>query len=203
MSKIEKSAFKNLASLVYLNLKSNDLSIFSAEIIINCPSLSLLVLDRNQFIEISPGSFQQMFLQYVISNDYRICCIVQAGTQCLSKSPKYKTCHKLLNNNTLKIAYITFSWIIIIPNFVSLLLQKVLFNKLCHSYEMIAGLDKCLRFRMGIIFIYYLGSTCHIYHKLCSSGYNVASNSLLLLGIWHCTVLYHIIPIITLFPLFL
>ena len=118
--------------------------------IINCPSLSLLVLDRNQFIEISPGAFQQMFLQYVISNDYRICCIVQAGTQCLSKSPKYKTCHKLLNNNTLKIAYITFSLIVIILNFVSFVLQKVIFNQLCHSYEMIAGSINILDLGWGL-----------------------------------------------------
>ena len=150
LSKIEKSAFKNLASLVYLNLKNNDLSIFSAEMIINCPSLSLLVLDRNQFIEISPGAFQQMFLQYVISNDYRICCIVQAGTQCLSKSTKYKTCHQLLNNNTLKIAYITFSLIVIILNFVSLVLQKVIFNQLYHSYEMIAGSINILDLGWGL-----------------------------------------------------
>ncbi len=118
---IESESFYNLPSLVMVNLSSNPLSAFHADIFVNT-TLHTLSLQDTFLVEIVFDSFQIATLKIVEADDYRICCIVPNDTDCDAGTLWYNSCNKLLPNTALTVVYLVVVILITLLNLFSIIL---------------------------------------------------------------------------------
>ena len=102
---IQKSSFLHLTNLLYLNLVNNSLAHLSSDILTKCLNLKILSLLSNSLHIISENDFQNMRLDNLISDKYKVCCAVPDGIKCPAKPPWYKSCTTLLPNMSIKISF--------------------------------------------------------------------------------------------------
>ena len=123
---IQAKTFSDLPSLILLNLANNFLMEIHSSVIVNINSLFILSLANNSLKYLSYDSFTDMSLKVILTNDYRVCCILTKNTKCPAKPPWYKSCSNLLPDIYIKITFYCLSLLIITGNITSLLYLKFL-----------------------------------------------------------------------------
>ena len=125
ISYIELKAFSNLTALNYINLKTNCLKEMNFLIIMDCLNLLFILLDQNNFTNIIQQTEQIIKLLTVLTDDYRLCCVLSSNVKCLTKVPWYKSCGDLLSSSALKLSFYVTSSLIILFNIFSIIMQYI------------------------------------------------------------------------------
>ena len=86
---VEKYSFLHLLHLKFLSLKSNPIIHLHASSFIHVFHLKLLSIFNINFHDINPESFHGSKINFIITEDYHICCIVPSSTVCLAFQPWY------------------------------------------------------------------------------------------------------------------
>ena len=124
--KIRRKSFSNLPKLLFLNLAKNSLHLLPINMMNNCPLLEILNIYHNNFF--SNIVFQTLEVTNILSDDYRICCVVSSETMCPSKPPWHKSCDTLLPDIYIRITVCVISFTIIAASVSSIVLQKISYN---------------------------------------------------------------------------
>ena len=133
ISYINHKAFNNLSSLNYINLQNNSLLDFDLFILAECPHFKWLSLHQNVFMQIVEKSLKNIKLEIVLSDDYRICCVLGSNVKCSTSPPWYKSCSTLLPTMAFKLSFYFLSSVIILVNLASIVLQKVSLKTGCEN----------------------------------------------------------------------
>ena len=108
ISYINHKAFNNLSSLNYINLQNNSLLDFDLFILAECPHFKWLSLQQNVFMQIVEKSLKNIKLEIVLSDDYRICCVLGSNVKCSTSPPLYKSCSTLLPTMAFNFLFISY-----------------------------------------------------------------------------------------------
>ena len=128
---VEKYSFLHLLHLKFLSLKNNPIIYLHANVLIHLFHLKLLSIVNVSFHNINPESFYGSKINFIITEDFHICCIVPSSTVCTAFQPWYISCSDMLPSISMKTFYISISLVIFILNSLSIILQitKCVFNK--------------------------------------------------------------------------
>ena len=154
ISFIDHKSFSNLSSLHYINLQNNSLIDFNLFILAECPHIKLLSLHQNLFMHIVENSLKNIKLQIVLTDDYKICCVLGSDAKCPTNPPWYKSCSTLLPTVAFKLAFSFLSTVIILINMASITLQKVSLKK---------GCDNTAAFGISVAFVNISDLLCGVY----------------------------------------
>ena len=120
---VEKHSFSDLFNLRMLSLANNPVIHSHYGFLIHIFYLKLLSIVNVSFHDINPESFYGSKINFIITEDYHICCIAPSGTVCTAFQPWYISCSDILPLLSMKTFYTTISILIFILNLLSILVQ--------------------------------------------------------------------------------
>ena len=149
-----KASILHLKSLEYLDLSSNNLRIIFNDFSDTYVSLKILIIFKNKFERMSKPSLKAMGIKLLLTNNYHLCCLISPGSICTAHVPWYTTCSSLLINGNIRVCYYLMSFIIIITNVLSFIIQKISNrNRLHNSFITITYLISFEDFLLGAYLI--------------------------------------------------
>ena len=86
-------------------------------------NLKIVSIINITFREIDPDPFGSSKINFIITKDYHICCTAPSGTICTAFQPWFISCSDILPLKSMKSFFISFSILIIVLNFMSIILQ--------------------------------------------------------------------------------
>ena len=134
---INKIAFLNLYSLKILNLSSNLLSTLD----FNVYFLNMLNVENNRFHKTEMQSFKGSVIKILVTNMYKICCLLPHGTACTSKQIWYISCSTLLKSYYIKISFYSVSLIIMVINSMAIFIRIRVKTSIALGF---ASVQKCI-----------------------------------------------------------
>ena len=181
---VQDKAFSDLPSLIFLNLANNFLMEIHSNVIVNINSLIILSLANNSLKHLSSDSFTDMSFKVILTNDYRVCCILTKNTKCPARPPWYKSCVNLLPNIYIKITFYCLSLLIIAGNITSLLYLKFLkmntafdiIVRFVNFSDLLCGIYISILWIADIIFMgeFALEESNWISHPICFVAFGVS-----------------------------
>ena len=120
---VEKHSFCDLFNLKMLSLANNPIIHLHYSFLIHIFNLKLLSIVNVSFRDISPESFYGSKINFIITEDYHVCCIAPSGTVCTAFQPWYISCSDILPLLSMKTFYTSISTLILILNLLSILVQ--------------------------------------------------------------------------------
>ena len=126
---MQEKTFLNLISLIIVNLANNLLIEVPSHLIMKSNNLIILSLVNNSLSSISGNSLVSLVLKILLSNDYRVCCVLSEKTKCPAKPSWYKSCSNLFPNFYIKISSYSLSILIMPLNIVTMLCQQITKSK--------------------------------------------------------------------------
>ena len=127
---VEAYSFNGIPKLKFLSLKNNPIIHLYRHVLFLTSNLMLLNIMHVNFQDIDPKSFDNFNMNFIITEDHYICCIVPSSTLCTAFQPWYISCSDILPSSDMKTFYITISVLIIVINFLSVILQIISYLKL-------------------------------------------------------------------------
>ena len=118
-----KYSFLNLSHLNFLSLRNNPISDLHHNHLLYTCSLKLLNIINVSFQDIKSDLLDGSKVNFVMTKDYHICCMVSSGTVCTAFQPWYISCYDILPMISMKTFFISISVLIIILNLLSITLQ--------------------------------------------------------------------------------
>ncbi len=115
--------FCNLLSLKFLDLSGNLLTQLQSSAFANT-SGRILTLYNNTFLPKEFNMLQSYDVQVLRTDDFQLCCKLEADAVCSSSIPWYAKCSRLLTNTSLRVSFYTISTIIFVLNTCSASLQQ-------------------------------------------------------------------------------
>ena len=106
---VHRYAFYDLFDLEIIDLSNNFLTRLSGNIIKGSHFLKLLVLKNISTKYIDMNLFEGINFDMLITNDYRLCCIVGSHSVCTAFIPWYISCNNLLPNSMMRWSYFIMS----------------------------------------------------------------------------------------------
>ena len=85
--------------------------------------LRLLSIANVSFHDINPKSFHGSKINFIVTEDYDVCCIAPSGTVCTAFQPWYISCSDILPLLSMETFYTLISILIFIFNLLSILVQ--------------------------------------------------------------------------------
>ena len=120
---VEKRSFHGLANLRYFNLTNNPIIHLYNNFLIQTVHLKLLSIRNIPFREIDPDPFHGSNINFIITEDFHICCTASSGTVCIAYQPWFISCSDILPLKSMKLFFRSCSILIIILNSLSILLK--------------------------------------------------------------------------------
>ena len=120
---VEKHSFYNLFNLKLLNLTNNPIIHLHYSFLFRVFYLRLLSIVNVSFHDINPKSFHGSKINFIITEDYHVCCIAPSGTVCTAFQPWYISCSDILPLLSMETFYKSISILIFILNLLSILVQ--------------------------------------------------------------------------------
>ncbi len=99
---VHSKAFVFLTQLLFLDLSNNCLEYFSIKSLSNSEKLLILSIYNNSLSHLKEHSFDYIHVKMLLTNDYRLCCMVTSGIICSADIPWYISCSTLLPNSAVK-----------------------------------------------------------------------------------------------------
>ena len=122
---LHANSFVDTGRLYLLNISHNLLKYFPADIF-NVPhSIKMLSLRNNQFSMIDHNAFVNLKVDFIETDDYHICCLVDASYKCNAKKPWYKSCTNLLPDSKTELCFIIISLLLTIVNLLSIIIHNI------------------------------------------------------------------------------
>ena len=181
---IQDKTFSDLPYLIFLNLANNFLMEIHSNVLININSLIILSLTNNSLMCLSSDSFTDMSVKVILTNDYRVCCILPQNTKCPAKPPWYKSCSNLLPNIYIKTTFYWLSLLIITGNISSLLYLKYLkmnsafdiIIRFVNLSDLLCGIYICILWIADIVLRgkFALEETNWISHPICFAAFGIS-----------------------------
>ena len=158
---IHPEAFVLLTNLQVLNISTNYLQNIDIQFTY-LNNLDTLSIKNNPLTEITSAVFHFSKLQYLETEDYRVCCVAPQYIVCEAKRPWYISCADLLPSISITLVFTSISIIIIALNLFSIILQV--------KYESFKNVFSLLVFLINIsdlICGFYLAllTIVHFYYK--------------------------------------
>ncbi len=122
---VEKGCFNDLPKLSFVNLSNNVLASFASDLCHTCPLIKIIDIQNNTFELLAGTSFTTLSVIYVMTDEYKVCCLVSRDVTCLAKPQWFQSCSSLLGPLSIKITFYTLFSVVFVANLVSLVLQKV------------------------------------------------------------------------------
>ena len=170
---LHTSSFVDIQKLNLLNISDNPLKYFIGEIFKYPHSMKVLSLRDNELSTIDPNAFLNLKVDYIETDDYRICCLVDANYICSARKPWFKSCTNLLPDSKTVICFITISFLIITANVLSIFMHKIKFNS-AFSVTVISLNIKdilcAIYFKIIWISHFYLSDTFAVKEEIWRSG---------------------------------
>ncbi len=151
ISQIQEKAFHNLSNLILIDLQNNFLSNIPEQIMTK--SIRMIDIRRNALQDISVHILEIVEIDFLLTNNYGICCPLPEAVSCSEAPPWYKSCKPLLPNLSLRIVFYCFSGFIWVVNLVSISLQRQPDKK---------SNDQSKAFRITIVFVNITDILCAI-----------------------------------------
>ena len=126
LTTVHKNAFLNLNSLAILNLSHNKLKYLDFSLIIQLSNLILLNLQGNSLQDFSSIIIPDNKLQFLLTENFYICCLFPRTINCITNKPWYLSCNNFLLNNKVKIIIFTICIFIFLLNILCISLQSYL-----------------------------------------------------------------------------
>ncbi len=126
---IQSLSFNNLSNLLELNLKENSLTEFPPDFITNSHKMLILSLLTNEIDSSTVDVFNSLGLKQLLTDDFRLCCLMADQTWCSSLPLWYESCSKLLQGQYLDKVFYGYSLILVLLNISSLISHMVSFQK--------------------------------------------------------------------------
>ena len=120
---VEKKSFHGLSNLRYFNLTNNPITHLYNDFLIQTVNLKLLSIRCIPFKEMNPDPFYGSKINFIITEDYHICCTASSGTVCTAYQPWFISCSDILPLKSMKLFFRSCSILIIILNSLSIMLQ--------------------------------------------------------------------------------
>ncbi len=146
-------SFVSLLKLAGIDFSDNFLSHLPPSTFINISSLKLLVLSRNPLNSIWIDMLLGLEVSELVSDDYRLCCIVPPSTKCPTAPAWYTSCSNMLPHLQMRVSLIVVSFLIVFPNVVCLA------GNLCHIHISKKGWTSYIT----VCFINFSDSLCGVY----------------------------------------
>ena len=121
---LHANSFVDTQRLYLLNISYNPLKYFPVNIF-NVPhSMKILSLRNNHLSMIDHNAFVNLKVDFIETDDYHICCLVDAIYKCNAKKPWYKSCTNLLPDSETELCFIIISFLITIVNLLSIIMHN-------------------------------------------------------------------------------
>ncbi len=115
---VQKNAFAGIRKLVKLDISSN--SLYKLFIPSNTARAQLLNFSGNMFVEFDATSFQDIQINLLSADDWRVCCLLGGqGTHCSSQPPWPHNCDKLLSPLSAQIIFYLGCFVVVVLNIFS------------------------------------------------------------------------------------
>ncbi len=124
---LKSETFLPLSNLQILNLTGNQITLLQNFLFSNNSKLKTLSLNNNSIAKVEKGLFKGTHLFFLQTDNFALCCILPSGGKCTMELPWYLSCSKLLPNLGIQITFYSVSFIMVIFNFFSTILQKISF----------------------------------------------------------------------------
>ena len=122
---IRKKVFNCLSALILLYLSNNNLTFLSSNVLFVKHTLLILNLDGNNLADISPAMLNSLKVEYLLTDQYHLCCVLKQDTKCIVKSHRNRLYNKLLSGTSSEIPFSAICLAVLSLNVVSLIFQKV------------------------------------------------------------------------------
>ena len=126
LTTVHKNSFLNLNSLAILSLSHNRLKYLAFSLIMQSSNLIFLNLQGNSLKDFSSIIMPDNKLQFLLTENYYICCLFPRKTNCITNKPWYLSCNSFLLNNKVKIIVFTICIFIFLLNILCISLQRFL-----------------------------------------------------------------------------
>ena len=164
LTAIHQRAFSNLQLLAILNLSHNKLKHFPFSVLIGSSHLIMLNLQKNTLQDFSSKIMSQKELQFLLTDNYYVCCLFTRKVCCITTTPWYFSCNSLLSNNQLQRLVITICIFIFILNLSCILLQQSLLkSNYLGFYQILIAINLTDMFYGAYLMLLLISSQHHTY----------------------------------------
>ena len=118
----KKKSFHNLSNLRCLNLTNNPITHLHNHLLL-LSNLKILFIRKIPFKEIDPNPFCNSKINFIITEDYHLCCIAPPDTIYIAFKPWFISCSDILPLKHMKSFFISFSLLIICLISMSIIIQ--------------------------------------------------------------------------------
>ena len=131
LKEVRPFAFTGMCAGENLDLSSNFISYLPTFVFSGMPSLKSIDLSDNPISYIDPGVFNHLqHFSRVLTSNQALCCFVQHGVDCRSKTPYYHgSCNHLISNNLIPALAILPSLTVLLSNILALAIAVRMMSK--------------------------------------------------------------------------
>lgn len=151
LNEINSFSFGFLQRLSFLSLSHNNLLVLHRYAIPVYLTLKVLTVQNNHMTGINIEMFRSTHIQYVVTDNYHICCISLKHMTCTASRPWFISCSQLLPTKLLEIFFVLSAVFVLVANLVSLYPDSL--KK--YSHPAYALISICIKFN-NICFFSFL-----------------------------------------------
>ncbi len=129
ISSLESETFHNLSDLLILNLTGNSLTLLESHIFFQITRIKVFSINSNELTCVEKDLFQETELQYLQTDYYPLHCVSSVQAAGTVKLPWYLSCSNLLLHVGVQISMYSVSFVLLIVNVASIILQRTSFVK--------------------------------------------------------------------------